>query len=52
MITDYSFDKEVYVDNLKIYNYDCQSRYNWLWLLVILLTKWYVDNLIISDYDF
>ena len=44
MITSYSFDKEVYVDNL---------RYIWLWLLVILFDKEiYVDNLKIPNYDY
>ena len=47
MITSYSFDKEVYVDNLKISNY-----------LVTMITSYsfdkevYVDNLKISNYDY
>ena len=53
LILDYSFDKElIYVDNLwlpdtliylktMITSYSFDKRY-----------MWYVDNLIISDYDF
>ena len=41
MITSYSFDKEVYVDNLKISNYDYSFD-----------KEVYVDNLKISNYDY
>ena len=41
MITSYSFDKEVYVDNLKIYNYDYYYSFDKD-----------VDNLKISNYDY
>ena len=44
MITKYSFDKEVYVDNLKISDYDC--------LVTSFDKEVYVDNLKISNYDF
>ena len=44
MITSYSFDKEIYDDNLKISNYDYQ--------LFFYDKEIYVDNLKISNYDY
>ena len=43
MITSYSFDKEVYVDNLKISNYDSCYSFD---------KEVYFDNLTIPNYDY
>ena len=48
MITSYSFDKEVYVDNLRISNYDCLL----FWQSYSFDKEVYVDNLKISNYDY
>ena len=43
MITSYSFDKEVYVDNLNISHYDYYYSFD---------KEIYDDNLKISNYDY